>query len=191
MHNSLIISTFVVENVKGTSKRFPSLIPNTNDILHFLIMIDKNLVAQIAQTYLEDKPYELITCTVSPDNRILVEIDSFEGVDVDFCVELSHFIQDHLDREVEDFELEVGSVSITDPFKTKMQYDKNLGNDVEVLTCDGRKLHGVLVNVEDDTFEVEAEVLVQVEGKKKKQKELQTLRFGYADVKYCRYDLKV
>jgi len=154
-------------------------------------MIDKNLVAQIAQAYLEDKPYELITCTVSPDNRILVEIDSFDGVDVDFCVALSHHIQDHLDREVEDFELEVGSVSITDPFKTKMQFDKNLGNDVEVLTFDGRKLHGVLVNVEDDFFEVEAEVLVQVEGKKKKQKELQTLRFGYSDVKYCRYDLKV
>jgi len=154
-------------------------------------MIDKNLVAQIAEAYLEDKSYELITCTVSPDNRILVEIDSFDGVDVDFCVELSHYIQDHLDREVEDYELEVGSVSITDPFKTKMQFDKNLGNDVEVLTCDGRKLHGVLVNVEGDFFEVEAEVLVQVEGKKKKQKELQTLRFGYADVKYCRYDLKV
>lgn len=154
-------------------------------------MIDKNLVAEIAEAYLEDKPYELITCTVSPDNRILVEVDSFEGVDVDFCVELSHYIQDRLDRDAEDFELEVGSVSITDPFRTKMQYEKNLGNDVELLTCDGRKLHGVLVSVDDDCFQVEAEVLVQVEGKKKKQKELQTLSFGFADVKYCRYDLKV
>lgn len=154
-------------------------------------MIDKNLVQQIALGYLQEKPYELITCTVSPDNCILVEIDSMDGVDVDFCVELSHYIQDHLDREAEDFELEVGSVSITDPFKTLMQYEKNLGNDVEVLTKDGRKLHGVLVNAEEGAFEIEAEVLVQVEGKKKKQKEVQTLHFGFSDVKYCRYDLKV
>lgn len=154
-------------------------------------MINQDEVKAIAEAYLEGKPYELITVKVSAQNEILVEVDSFDGVDVDFCVEMSHYIQDHLDREVEDYDLEVGSVSITDPFKTKMQYDKNLGNDVEVLTKDGRKLHGVLVNVEDDYFEVDAEVLVAVEGKKKKQKEMQTLSFGYEDVKYCRYDLKV
>jgi len=154
-------------------------------------MIDVNIVKDIVRAYLNDKPYELIECKVSPANEILVEIDSFDGVDVDFCVELSHHIQDNLDREVEDYELEVGSVSITDPFKTKMQYDKHLGQDVEVLTRDGRKLHAVLVNVEDEFFEVETEVMVQVEGKKKKQRELQTLRFAYPDVKYCRYDLKV
>ena len=96
-----------------------------------------------------------------------------------------------MDREVEDYELEVGSVSITDPFKSLMQYRKNVGNPVEVLTADGRKLHGQLINVEDDFFEIDAEVLVQVEGKKKKQKELQTLRFAYPEVKYCKYDLKV
>lgn len=154
-------------------------------------MIEVQKVKAIVEAYLADKNYELITLNISPSNEILVEIDSFDGVDVDFCVALSHHIQDNLDREVEDYELEVGSVSITDPFRTKMQYDKNLGNDVEILTKDGRKLHGVLVNVEDDHFEADCEVLVQVEGKKKKQKEVQTLSFGYDDVKYCRYDLKV
>lgn len=154
-------------------------------------MIDVKQVQTIAEDFLREKPYELITVKVSPLNEILVEIDSFDGVDVDFCVEMSHYIQDHLDREVEDYELEVGSVSITDPFKTKMQYDKNLGNDVEVLTKDGRKLHGVLVNVEDDMFEIEFEAMVKNEGDKKKHKEIQQLQFHYDDVKYCRYDLKV
>lgn len=154
-------------------------------------MIQSDVVKQIVETFLADKNYELINLNISPDNFILVEVDSFDGVDVDFCVELSHYIQDHLDRDVEDYDLEVGSVSITDPFQTKMQYDKNLGNDVEILTKDGRKLHGVLVNVENQTFEADCEVLVPVEGKKKKQKEVQTLRFGFSDVKYCKYDLKV
>ncbi|MCQ2334371.1 MAG: ribosome assembly cofactor RimP [Paludibacteraceae bacterium] len=156
-----------------------------------IIMIQPTIVADIVKPYLEGKNYELITCSVSPDNRILVEIDSFDGVDVDFCVELSHYVQDHLDREAEDYELEVGSVSITDPFKTPMQYHKNLGNEVELLTKDGRKLHGVLTDVGDEDFEVETEVMVKNEGDKKKHKELQQLRFGFDDVKYCKYDLKV
>lgn len=154
-------------------------------------MIEVKKVTEIAEAFLSDKNYELITVKVSPLNEILVEVDSFDGVDVDFCVEMSHYIQDHLDREVEDYELEVGSVSITDPFKTKMQYDKNLGNEVEVLSKDGKKLHGVLVNVEDDFFEIECEVMVKAEGDKKKHKELQQLQFAYDAVKYCRYDLKV
>jgi ribosome maturation factor RimP len=104
---------------------------------------------------------------------------------------MSRALQEQLDREGEDFELEVGSVSITDPFKTKMQYEKHLGHDVEILTKDGRKLHGMLVNVEDEAFEADVEVLVQVEGKKKKEKQIQTQRFGYGEVKYCKYDLKV
>ena len=65
-------------------------------------MIDKNLVSELANAYLDGKPYELITCQVSADNRIVVEIDSYEGVDVDFCVELSHYLNEHLDREVEE-----------------------------------------------------------------------------------------
>lgn len=154
-------------------------------------MIEAGKVQEIVAAYLADTDCVLVNLEVSHDNRILVEVDSYNGVDVDFCAELSRYIQDHLDREEEDYELEVGSVSITDPFRTRMQYDKNVGHDVEVLTRDGRKLHGQLVNVEDDHFEVDAEVLVAVEGKKKKQKQLQTLRFGYDEVKYCKYDLKV
>lgn len=193
MHSSDFFRNFAVEIRERRPSGFLFSLNKSNrqttNVTH--LMIAEQDVRAIASAYLEDKPYELITVKVSAQNEILVEVDSFDGVDVDFCVEMSHYIQDHLDREVEDYDLEVGSVSITDPFKTKMQYEKNLGNDVEVLTKDGRKLHGVLVNVEDDHFEVDAEVMVQVEGKKKKQKEVQTLAFGYADVKYCRYDLKV
>ncbi len=72
-----------------------------------------------------------------------------------------------------------------------MQYDKHVGDDVEVLTKDGRKLYGQLVDVQDEAFSIDTEVMVAVEEKKRKQKEIQTLTFGYGDVKYTRYDLKV
>ncbi len=156
-------------------------------------MIDKQPIAELINVYLaeQEQQYELITLQISPSNDILVEVDSYETMDVDFCAALSHHIQEHLDREVEDYALEVGSVGLTDPFKTKMQYDKHVGDDVEVLTKDGRKLYGQLVDVTDATFAIDTEVLVAVEGKKRKQKEIQTLTFNFCDVKYARYDLKV
>ena len=91
----------------------------------------------------------------------------------------------------DDYSLEVGSVSLTDPFKSKMQYTKNVGHDVEVLASDGKKYRGQLVSVDDDTFSIDAEVMVAVEGKKRKQKQIQTLTFPYSGVKYTRYELRV
>lgn len=157
-------------------------------------MIDKQQLTEVISAYLADTDYQLITLNVSPSDDILVEVDRFAGVDVDFCAELNHYLQSELDRlygEDADYSLEVGSVSLTDPFKTLMQYQKNVGHDVEVLTKDGKKLHGVLVEAEEDHFAIDVEVMVAVEGKKRKQKEIQTLSFGYDAVKYTCYDLKV
>lgn len=155
-------------------------------------MMDKQQI----QTWIEEKlagtGYELITLTVSAQNDILVEVDRLEGVDVDFCAELNRYLVEQLDAAGEDdYSLEVGSVSLTDPFKSKMQYTKNVGHDVEVLASDGKKYRGQLVSVDDDTFSIDAEVMVAVEGKKRKQKQIQTLTFPYSGVKYTRYELKV
>lgn len=136
--------------------------------------------------------YELITLAVSAENEILIEVDRLAGVDVDFCAELNRYMVERLDAAgVEDYAIEVGSVSLTAPFKTKMQYEKNLGNNVEVMTEEGKKVRGQLVSVDEDSFAVDADVLVQVEGKKRKQHQTQTFVFRYADVKYTCYELKV
>ncbi len=153
-------------------------------------MISKQVVKEIVDEFLCDKDYVLADIQVSSDNRILVEIDSYTGVDIDVCADLNHYIEEHLDRDKEDYELEVGSVSLTAPFKTRMQYEKNLGHEVEVACKDGKKIRGVLVSVDSDSFSVDAEVLVAVEGKKRKQKQLQTLTFGYDEINYTQYNLK-
>ena len=109
--------------------------------------------------YLKDTDYELVTLTVSAGNDILVEVDRLAGVDVDFCAELNRYLVEKLDNPngqpggepLADYSLEVGSVSLTDPFKTKMQFEKNLGHDVELLV-DGKKLRGQLVSVDEETF---------------------------------------
>ena len=153
--------------------------------------MDKQYIQTLIEEKLQATGYELITLKISAQNEILVEVDKLEGVDVEFCAELNHYLVEQLDAQgIDDYSLEVGSVSITDPCKTKMQSEKHLNHDVEVLAADGKKYRGVLVSVDEATFAIDTEVMVQVEGKKRKQKEIQTLTFAYEAVKYTKYDLK-
>ena len=154
-------------------------------------MVEKQMIQSLIQEKLQGSDYELITLKISGQNEILVEVDKLDGVDVEWCAELNHYLVEQLDAQgVEDYALEVGSVSLTAPFVTKMQYTKHLGHDVEVLAADGKKYRGALVSVDENTFSIDTEVMVAVEGKKRKQKEIQTLTFAYNAVKYTKYDLK-
>ncbi|MBR6017657.1 MAG: ribosome assembly cofactor RimP [Paludibacteraceae bacterium] len=150
-------------------------------------MLDQQQLKNWIDAYLKDTDYELITLTISAENDILVEVDRLAGVDVDFCEKLNRYLVEKLGDE--DYSLEVGSVSLTDPFKTKMQYEKNLGHDVEVLV-DGKKMRGQLVSVDEDTFSVDIEEKVAVEGKKRKELQVTTYTWRYDQPKYVRYDLK-
>ncbi len=153
--------------------------------------MDKSLLEHLVQEYLKDTDYALITLDINSQNEILIEVDRLQGVDVEFCGALNQYMVEQLDAAgVENYSLEVGSVSLTDPFKTKMQYEKNIGHDVEVLTREGKKLRGQLVSVDEDSFAVDVDTLVAVEGKKRKQHEMITHTFAYGDVKYTKYDLK-
>ena len=161
--------------------------------------MDKNQLQNWISEYLKGTEYELVTLSVSPSNDILVEVDRLSGVDVDFCAELNRFLVEKLDAVEPDYSLEVGSVSLTDPFKTKIQYLKNLGHDVEVL-IDGKKLRGLLVSVDEETFSVDVEEKVKptpapsLKGGEKKskrpQKQIVTYTWRYDEPKYVKYDLK-
>ena len=142
--------------------------------------------------YLNGTDYELITLEVSAGNDILVEVDRLAGVDVDFCAELNRYLVEKLGEEL-DYSLEVGSVSLTDPFKIKMHFEKNLGHDVEVLvSTEGQsiKYKGQLVSVDEETFSIDSEEMVAMEGKKRKVKQIVTRTWRYDEPKYVKYDLK-
>ena len=151
-------------------------------------MLNKEQIQTLLEGYLKDTDYALITLEISPMNEILVEIDRLTGVDVEDCGKLNSWLVEQLDAAgEEDYAIEVGSVSLSDPFKTKMQYEKHLGEDVEVLTAEGKKIRGQLVSVDEETFSVDVDTLVAVEGKKRKQHEMVTHTWGYGEVKYTKY----
>lgn len=150
-------------------------------------MIDKNVVKSLVNEWLTGKDYFLTDLTISADDRIVVEIDHKEGVWIEDCVELSRFIEDHLNREEEDFELEVGSAGIGQPFKVHRQYEIHQGDRVEVLTKDGRKLAGVLKDVTPEAFTLTIEEKIKEEGAKRPRLVERDLSFGFDDVKSTKY----
>ncbi|MDE7336297.1 MAG: ribosome assembly cofactor RimP [Muribaculaceae bacterium] len=150
-------------------------------------MIDKTLVEQAARQAIANSDLFLVSVSVSADNRIVVEVDSKQFMDVDECVRISREIEQALDRDAEDFELEVGSAGLTSPFKVREQFDKNVGNEVEVLTRDGRKFTGTLVETTDLGFTVEVARKVKKEGQKRPVVEMQPETLTYADAKSVKY----
>lgn len=153
-------------------------------------MIDKTALSRFIEEQFEGTDLFLVDVTVSPDNEIKVEIDSDEPLDLDTCIELTRKIEGAFDRDVEDYELEVGTAGLTSPFKTVRQYQKNIGNPVEVLTADGRKLKGTLTDADAEGFEIEMEHKVRKEGQKKPVLETVHERLPYGAVKQAMYLLE-
>lgn len=150
-------------------------------------MIDKKLLITLAEEYLEASDNYLIDVVINTGNVISIEIDNDIGVSIDDCVALSRYLESKLDRDEEDFELTVGSAGLTSPFKIKRQYQKNIGNEVEVLTKKGIKLSGILKEVSDDNFIVTISKKERAEGAKRKTEVKEDLQFGYDEIKYTKY----
>ena len=150
-------------------------------------MIEKKTVCQIVDEWLAGKDYFLVEVTISPDDKILVEIDHKEGVWIEDCVELSRYIGSKLNREDEDYELEVGSAGIGQPFKVLQQYINHIGKEVEVLAKDGRKLSGVLKEADEQHFVVTIQKKVKEEGAKRPKLVDEDLTFTYEEIKYTKY----
>ena len=150
-------------------------------------MIDRNVVSGIVNEWLEDKEYFLVDVSVTPDDKIVVEIDHAEGVWIDDCVELSRFIESKLDREEEDYELEVGSAGIGQPFKVLQQYLLHIGKEVEVLTKEGKKLEGVLKDANEENMTVTIQKKVKLEGSKRPKMVEEDVTYKYDEIKYTKY----
>lgn len=153
-------------------------------------MIDNNELRTFVDKELADSGCYLTDLEISADNRIRVEIDSDSPVDIDRCIELTRAIEGAFDRDKEDYELEVGSAGLTSPLRVPRQYSKYIGRDLEVLTSDGRKLHGVLRSADGDGIGLEIEEKVRQEGAKRPVAVRRTVDIPYAGIRRAVYDLK-
>ena len=154
-------------------------------------MITKEIIQAQVEEWLKKGDYFLVDIQMEGgDDRIVIEIDCADGVWIEDCAELSRFLQERLGDELGDYELEVGSAGLGQPFKVEQQYINHVGDQVEVLTADGKKLTGTLTQVDGRLFTITTQEKQVPEGKKRPVKVDVDRQFSMDEVKSTRYLLE-
>ncbi|MGF1585197.1 MAG: ribosome assembly cofactor RimP [Bacteroidales bacterium] len=129
-------------------------------------MIEKEEITKLVTLHSEGTGLFIVDIQVSASNNIRVLVDKQEGVSLSECITLSKAIEGNLDREKQDFNLEVSSPGLSEPLKVLPQYTKNIGREVEVITKTGQKHTGKLNRLTETGFVIEE--LVKQKGEKKR-----------------------
>ncbi len=145
-------------------------------------MISKERILTLIKDIMEEKKFFLVSLDISPSNNIRLVADSMEGIKISECTQLSRAIEQGLNRDIEDFDLEVSSPGLGVPFKIREQYLKNVGKKVEVVSKDGVKTRGTLIQIDNNIFCIEKEKEIRIEGKKKKQVIKEIINFEFESV---------
>ncbi len=146
-------------------------------------MITIQQIESLILDKLESDGVFVVDLSVSSSNRISVTLDSEKGIPISYCIDISRLIEHNLDREKEDFALEVSTAGLDQPLKLPRQYKKNIGREVDVITKEEKNITGKLTEVIDTGFTVETEEKVKIEGKKKKESRVTPHIFNFEDVK--------
>ena len=123
-------------------------------------MISKEEIKNAVELKLNQLGGYLVDVKVNTTNVITVYIDRVEGVLVEHCLEISKYIEERFDRDIEDYELTVCSAGLDNAFMVNEQYQKHIGKEVGVLLTNGRRKKGIILSYDD-------ELLLEVEKKKK------------------------
>jgi ribosome maturation factor RimP len=149
-------------------------------------MIEKQRIQGFVDEFIKGTGLFLVAVKVSGANRITVLADKKEGITIDECAALHRHIENSLDRDQDDFELQVSSPGLDLPFVVIEQYFKNEGRKAEVIDNEGSKYTGVLKNITAGGFELETEIKV-----KGKAKELKDMSFNFDQIKSTRVILTI
>ena len=150
-------------------------------------MINKETIQTLTEEWLKDNDYFLVDINFGTDDRIVIEIDHADGVWIEDCASLSRFLQEQLGDELGDYELEVGSAGLGQPFKVTQQYVNHIGDTIEVLDLDGKKVQGVLKSVEGTNFTITTQEKQKQEGKKRPVLVEVDKTYTMDGVKYAKY----
>lgn len=146
-----------------------------------MITVDK--INKLVETKIAEGRNFIVDISVKPGNKITILLDNDDGVSIGDCVEMSRHVEFSLDRESEDFELNVMSPGLTEPFKTVRQYEKYIQKQVEVVTKENKKLSGKLLSVTSEGIQLETKIKEKTEGKKAKQLIISNINLPFNQIK--------
>ena len=146
-------------------------------------MTFKEKVSELLNKALEERPsLFLIDLSINEANKILVTIDGDEGVALQDCIDVSRAIEHNLDREEQDFSLEVASAGATTPLKNVRQYRKNIGRTLKVKTAAG-EIEAPLTEVNEELIVLEWKAREPKQIGKGKETVQKRAEIPYADIK--------
>jgi ribosome maturation factor RimP len=145
-------------------------------------MIAKEKIVNLVNEKLQENMF-LVDVTVSQANAIHVELDCMDGLTIDQCVEISRHIENQLDREEEDFGLEVSSPGIDQYFKVKRQYIRNVGRELLITTQQNEEFNGKLVEAGENGITMELLVKEKSDDGKRKHTVKINRSLDYPEIK--------
>jgi len=159
-------------------------------------MIRKDDIGKLISEYPGGEDFFIVDIRVSPSNRISVFVDRMEGISIDECAKISRFIENHLDRGKEDFELIVSSPGLDAPFTVPAQYFKNIGKRIRIQLKNGETHQGKLIAVKNDEITLEEQekkkpALRQTRKKKDKNINIKTVVYSLAEIKTARLSIEI
>lgn len=151
-------------------------------------MITRERLQTLVEEWLRKGDYFLVDIQMDGgDDRIVIEIDHADGVWIEDCASLSRFLQEQIGDELGDYELEVGSAGLGQPFKVEQQYVNHVGDQVEVVDSENKKTVGTLKEVDGRHFVVTTQEKQVPEGKKRPVKVDVDKTFSMDEVKSTKY----
>ena len=154
--------------------------------LFHINLITENTIRALVAEKIEDTEYYLLSVDILPGNVINVELESMGPVSILDCVDISRQIEHNLDREAEDFSLQVGSPGLDKPLRDYRQYIKNIGRELKIRLMDNTEIVGELLKADAEKIEVKESKKERVEGKKKKEIVEVNHVLAYAEIKQAK-----
>lgn len=147
-------------------------------------MMNESDIRKLVEQKIKEDDIFIVDIRIGKGNKIAIWVDKNKGITIDECVGISRYVENNLDRESEDFDLEVSSPGLDMPFKVQQQYEKNLNRMIEVVSTDGEKLKGILVTVTESGIELE--YVKRSDKQKKKKTEKARREYNFDQIKTTR-----
>ena len=132
-------------------------------------MINANTVRELVESHLAGGTGFLVDVRVSDGNAISILLDDDEGTSIEKCMALSRHLESMLDRDAEDFSLDVSSPGLDQPLKLHRQYLKNIGRDVQLKITGAGKAEGKLTHATEEEITIVIREKRRIEGRKAKE----------------------
>lgn len=149
-------------------------------------LISENTIRSLVGEKIEGTDYYILTVDIKSGNNIVVELESMGPISITDCVDISRQIEHNLDREEEDFSLQVTSPGLDKPLKDFRQYIKNIGRTLNLKLKDDKELEAELIQADQEKITIKTSRKERIPGKKRKELIVEEHVLKYSDIKQAK-----